>query len=1337
MYLLLFLLATPFQSLTNPYMKIKSYKLYLKSLLIVLSVFLFSFNGFSQVRKSFTQRTSSFSPTRTIYSINGDFTMIGNTNLSLLNYSTTDINSNNIMIKVDADNDASTNNSSAATLNFSQENQANPGCSHVVFAGLYWSARTDGTPSELEKRTVKFKGPNQSNYTTYTATSNDIYYPGDNDMYVGFTEVTSQVQQCGTGQYWLADMALTEGNGGSTGYYGGWGMVIVYENSQMKKRDITVFDGYAYVVGGTAQWELPVAGFNTVLSGAVNTKLGLMAGEGDVGISGDQFEIQKQNSANWLVLSHADNSPTNFFNSSIYTDGNARTPNLQNNTGMDISMFQIPNANNEVINNGQTATKFRYSSTQDTYIIYSICMAVDAYEPAVEGFLSLLNVNGTPSATSNITVNPGDEIQYKVQIRNKGNEPVNNARIEVPLPYAAITYLGSTTNVYAPATSTSQPYVDANAGANGTLIWDFGTLPVPASPNQVLGEVVFTLKVTEDCALYQNYNCAVPGVEINGAISGTGANTGIQVDQQPFYVGYSATSNCVTEPLLGPFNINIDSYNWVTANCTAGDSIRDFYFCNRTNPIPVTDILGYYPAGTRFFDSTLTVEYTISNPFPVLSGPVLYRAVLQSNCVLSFSLSIINTIVNTVPTITTTDIAYCQGSQAVPLVATPSDPNYQLYYFAPGSNIAQPLLVPSTLNAGNFIYQVAEGPSASCISTMRANIPVLINPAPVFNATVNQIACYGNTGSVDFTVSGGTGSITLDVNNPSTTNLNAGSYSYTATDSIGCSSTFTALINAAPALPALPTLACYETASWNASTCSWDVSGSQPAQPALACYESASFNTSTCQWDVTGSPAPAIITNAQVCGAYTWSTNNSVYTQSGTYTYNENCQDYTLNLIINTESTSATSAVASASAITIGGTVTLSVNGGSLGTNANWVWYSGACGDSLVGTGSSITIAPSSTRTYFVRAEGECNTTTCVSVSVIVYPPCGPNYVTSNTNSFTICKGTSITLTVQGYAGINGVWKWFKGSCGTTSCSSAIFTGQSYTVTPLFTTTYYVRATGGSCGTTSCIPVTVTVIPPPATPSVITGPASGLCNAQNVTYSVTNVAGVTYNWTVPTGATIVSGQGTNAVVVNFSNVLTGSGTCSSSPVICVTGSNYCGTSSSRCLTLSLKPGKPVSISGPSNVTANQIVTYSIAPVAGATSYTWTKPYNWTILSGQGTTSIQVKVGTSTGSITVKANNACGSGYAATKSISFGSCSRVANEVVSSDLLLYPNPTNGILNIESNSIYTKIDIYDVLGTLVMSFGNDKQIDLSNLKSGLYLIRFTSENGVEQRRVEVSK
>ena len=53
--------------------------------------------------------------------------------------------------------------------------------------------------------------------------------------------------------------------------------------------------------------------------------------------------------------------------------------------------------------------------------------------------------------------------------------------------------------------------------------------------------------------------------------------------------------------------------------------------------------------------------------------------------------------------------------------------------------------------------------------------------------------------------------------------------------------------------PVQPTTACYQTANWNANSCTWEITGTKPTQPKLACYEKATFNTSTCSWDVTGS----------------------------------------------------------------------------------------------------------------------------------------------------------------------------------------------------------------------------------------------------------------------------------------------------------------------------------------------------------------------------------------------------------------------------------------------------------------------------------------------------
>ncbi|HJW29693.1 MAG TPA: MopE-related protein, partial [Saprospiraceae bacterium] len=89
-----------------------------------------------------------------------------------------------------------------------------------------------------------------------------------------------------------------------------------------------------------------------------------------------------------------------------------------------------------------------------------------------------------------------------------------------------------------------------------------------------------------------------------------------------------------------------------------------------------------------------------------------------------------------------------------------------------------------------------------------------------------------------------------------------------------------------------------------------------------------------------------------------------------------------------------------------GGSTLLSVVGGSLGTGADWFWYEGGCGSgSSIGTGSSVSVAPSSgVHTYYVRAEGSCNTSACTSTSITVYSSpaftsCPSDITAGNTSS--------------------------------------------------------------------------------------------------------------------------------------------------------------------------------------------------------------------------------------------------------------------------------------------------------------------------------------------------
>jgi beta-glucanase (GH16 family) len=83
------------------------------------------------------------------------------------------------------------------------------------------------------------------------------------------------------------------------------------------------------------------------------------------------------------------------------------------------------------------------------------------------------------------------------------------------------------------------------------------------------------------------------------------------------------------------------------------------------------------------------------------------------------------------------------------------------------------------------------------------------------------------------------------------------------------------------------------------------------------------------------------------------------------------------------------------------------------------------------------------------------------------------------------------------------------------------------------------------------------------------------------------------------------------------------------------------------------PAQPGAITGNTTVSPGSTQTYSIASVANATSYTWTLPSGW---SGTSTsTTITTTAGNAGGTISVRANNSCGSSATRTLTVSVSGC----------------------------------------------------------------------------------
>jgi hypothetical protein len=739
-------------------------------LAIALLMTMINATSLAQLIIPFTQRTSPLNPGITIYNLRGDFTMAGNTNLSLQNYSDNTGNSNT-MVYVDVDNDPTTLNSSSSNLVFASENGSIPECSEVVYAGLYWTGRShDGTNSpntfsvtkngvtvNYDKQIVKIKGPTASGYTNITATSSDIYYPQGSDgfMYSAYAEITDYVQNNGVqGVYTVADIALSEGFGGSTGFYGGWGMVVIYGNNSMNLRDITVFDGHAYVAGGiTADFTIPVSGFNSNQSGPVNVKMGMIAGEGDRNIAGDFFQIRNAANTAWVDLVHGGNTAANFFNSSIFTGSNQRNPNLLNNTGLDICTFDIPNQGNTVIANNQTSTTFRYGTTQDTYVIFAMVFGVGAYEPEIVGVNNLTSINNGPVSSPPIAL-PGEELTYQLDILNTGNENIVNGQVIIPIPYNA-TFNNVQGQFFFTPNSGAVPYFDPLLGSNGSIVWNVGDLPLPVNSTTVLAELVYTLNATEDCLILANSTCE-SSLEVNGNITGMGGQTNITLSEG-FISGYQQSNLCTGTPITTPVSVRIDGAQFVAENCSEIETSYSFVFCGLDSSLltlPTTQISGSFPIGTRFFDSnpvtTTSIEYT-SSGFPIVFGTETYYAYpegIDAPCFIELTITMIDSALTTVPLVQ--DYTYCLNDSAQPIVSSPSQPNNFVNYYISYPGLANGQIIPNTNVSGITTFYAVEGISNNCLSSNAApiNVTVLNNSASSLSG-INGTSSYSTSATVN------------------------------------------------------------------------------------------------------------------------------------------------------------------------------------------------------------------------------------------------------------------------------------------------------------------------------------------------------------------------------------------------------------------------------------------------------------------------------------------------------------------------------------------------------------------------------------------------------------
>ncbi|NJW51918.1 T9SS type A sorting domain-containing protein [Salinimicrobium oceani] len=241
----------------------------------------------------------------------------------------------------------------------------------------------------------------------------------------------------------------------------------------------------------------------------------------------------------------------------------------------------------------------------------------------------------------------------------------------------------------------------------------------------------------------------------------------------------------------------------------------------------------------------------------------------------------------------------------------------------------------------------------------------------------------------------------------------------------------------------------------------------------------------------------------------------------------------------------------------------------------------------------------------------------------------------------TICAGTSVTFTANANGGsgtFSYEWKVDGAAVGSNSSeftSSSLENGDKITVT--------VRSSDSSTCSTTSSAYTMTVNSN-KTPTVsITASDSSICPGDSVTFTALNTNGGTnpqYVFYLNSNTTPLQSGSSNKYTTTTLNdgdkikvVLTSSLDCTTSK-----------TAEAISNSIEVRAGTPatpgaIATSVGSSICPGTSQTYSINAITGATSYQWTIPSGWT--GSSSSTSINVTAGTTSGSISVKAINDCG------------------------------------------------------------------------------------------------
>ncbi|MDA3911127.1 MAG: hypothetical protein PF448_07210, partial [Bacteroidales bacterium] len=288
------------------------------------------------------------------------------------------------------------------------------------------------------------------------------------------------------------------------------------------------------------------------------------------------------------------------------------------------------------------------------------------------------------------------------------------------------------------------------------------------------------------------------------------------------------------------------------------------------------------------------------------------------------------------------------------------------------------------------------------------------------------------------------------------------------------------------------------------------------------------------------------------------------------------------------------------------------------------------CNDDAVGLQSTATWCSNSGTTYYISvgyyynisSGGEGN----YELTVIDYPVSSPTGISASPSA--ICNGGNTVLSASPGNNGNQIY-WYTGSCG----GSFIGSGNSLTVSPTSTTTYYARTYNSACGnfSSSCASVTVIVNP---SPTADAGANETICIGGSVTIGGSPTGSgssspYSYSWSPSTGLSSTSASNPTA-----------SPSSTTTYTVVVTDNNGCTASDN--VTVTVNPTPTADAGSNASICNGENVSIGGSPTASGGSGPYN--YSWSPSTGLSSTSASNPTAspssTTTYTVVVTDNNGC-------------------------------------------------------------------------------------------------